>query len=263
MFLVSPEEYASMKKKQTPSNVTPEATDVQLAKLQDAYVRKRDEKKIKENLEWDKLSSRLKPILASSHVEIHGIIDQFPLEMQDRARFILSTLSRLPKVLVTPNRLLIDGIPMEDSLMDIINDILQNNVSGVDTLIRALRNGRKDALAMKPGHESPRNKSESETPKKELGAQESSKTQAFSPVSNPKEVSPIKTRGQRARIDSPKLPTRSPVVSKLRYSPLPQKVSRSPTLSKVRRSPMTLKVQRSPKEEKKNDGAIGYWYNFD
>ena len=78
MFLVSPEEYSSMKKKQqTPSNVTPEATDVQLAKLQDAYVRKRDQKKIKENLEWDKLSSRLKPILASSHVEIQGIIDQF------------------------------------------------------------------------------------------------------------------------------------------------------------------------------------------
>ena len=261
MFLVNPEEYASMKKKQSQpsSSITHEANDIQLAKLQDAYVRKRDEKKIKENLQWDKLSSRLKPILSSSQGEIQGIIDQFPPDVQRWAKFIVTTLSRLPKVLVTPNRILIDGIPMKDSLLDIIDDILQNNVSDVDTLIRAMRNGTRDTTTiqeLKP----PSNKQEDKTPEKQRVVQESSKMHTPSPVSNPEGRSPIKTRSQHARIASSKLPTRSP---KVRYSPLPQKVSRSPALLKVRHSPVALKVQRSPKEEKKNDSAIGYWYNFD
>ena len=261
MFLVNPEEYASMKKKQSQpsSSITHEPNDIQLAKLQDAYVRKRDEKKIKENLQWNKLSSRLKPILSSSQGEIQGIIDQFPPDVQSPAKFIVSTLSRLPKVLVTPNRILIDGIPMKDSLLDIIADILQNNVSDVETLIRAMRNGMRDTATiqeLKP----PINKREDKTPEKQRAVQESSKMHTPSPVSNPERRSPIKTRSQHARMALSKIPARSP---KVRFSPLPQKVSHSPALSKVRHSPVALKVQKSPKEEKKNDGGVGYWYNFD
>ena len=143
MYLVNQEEYKQMKKDISPSTIE-DSSDVRVAKAVDSFVRKRDERKIKENQDWEKLSSRLKPILSGSQKDVEEIIKQFPGDRRSDAQFILSILSRLPKVVLTPKRLLIDGMPMEDSLLTIIDDILKNNVKGVESLIQSLRKKRAD-----------------------------------------------------------------------------------------------------------------------
>ena len=272
MYLVSPDEYNSLKKETPKMNSQDDASDVKLAKLQDAYVRKRDEKQIKENQEWDKFSSRLKPILSSSHSEIQGIVNQFPKDEQNHAQFVLGVLSRLPKVTLTPNSLLIDGVPMDDSLIDVVQDILKNGVRGIETLIRALRSGKRE-ISSTP----------LKIPPKSAFEPSPMKFTPRTPVSAPKEISPIKTRGQRKK-EEKSGPVHSPVVGKVRHSPLPphqspvlskirKKVQRSPIAGKVQHSPPPAKVihspaaqktRHSPKPEKKekNNGAIEYWFNF-
>ena len=131
-------------KKESASSTPEDATDVRVAKAVDSFVRKRDERKIKENQDWEKLSSRLKPILSGSQKEIEETIKHFPGDRRPDAQFILSILSRLPKVVLTPKRLLIDGVPMEDSLVTIVDDILKNNVKGIESLIQIMRKKRAD-----------------------------------------------------------------------------------------------------------------------
>ena len=140
MFLVNPDEYQSLKKTSLPQTlVSNDASDVKLAKYQDAFVRKRDAGKIKENQGWENLSTRLKPILSGPQSEMQEMLNQFPTDRQNNAQFILSILSRLPKVVLTPKRLLIDGVPMEDSMVDVIDDIMRNDVKGIESLIQVLR----------------------------------------------------------------------------------------------------------------------------
>ena len=55
-----------------------EANDVKLAKLQDAFIRKQDAKKIKENRDWDQLASQLKPIFSAQQGDIQEMLKPFP-----------------------------------------------------------------------------------------------------------------------------------------------------------------------------------------
>ena len=65
------EEYRAMKKEK---ELPKEANDVKLAKLQDAFIRKQDAKKIKENRDWDQLASQLKPIFSAQQGDIQEML---------------------------------------------------------------------------------------------------------------------------------------------------------------------------------------------
>ena len=132
------EEYRAMKKEK---ELPKEANDVKLAKLQDAFIRKQDAKKIKENRDWDQLASQLKPIFSAQQGDIQEMLKPFPETQRDQAKLVLNLLSRLPKVTLSQKQLLIDGQPLADSLNTIVRDILKNDVRGVESLIQVLRRG--------------------------------------------------------------------------------------------------------------------------
>ena len=126
MYLIPHEEYHSLKD----GKGLDEPNDVKLAKFQDAYIRNRDGKDIRESRNWEQLSSRLKPILSSHQADLQEMLKQFPSTHQDQAQFVLSFLSRLPKVTLSSNHLMIDGQATKDSLVEIVMNIMRINIRG-------------------------------------------------------------------------------------------------------------------------------------
>ena len=242
-------------KKDPAADTSKDPSDVKLAKAVDSYVRKRDEKKIKEHQDWEKLSSRLKPILSGSQKEIEEIMNQFPNHQRPDAQFILSILSRLPKVVLTPKRLLIDGTPMEDSLVAIVDDILKNNVKGMESLIQVLRRKRKDDMfefghPMDSSHADPPSLITSlvDTPrKKRTVSVESIVSDTHEPIpllvdhESPKKATPkeiIKAKGRKL-----------------------QELTGTTRTPKVRRSPVTLKTD-SDLPSKKHARGANFWVSY-
>ena len=137
MILMPAEEYKAMKK----MGAEEEASDVKLAKFQDSFIRKQDAKRIEDDQNWQRLSSRLKPIFSTQREDIQEMLKPFPSGQREEAKLVLNLLARLPKVTLSKEQLLVDGQPMRDSLLTIVRDIMRNDVRGVESLIQALRRG--------------------------------------------------------------------------------------------------------------------------
>ena len=137
MILMPAEEYKAMKK----MGAEEEASDVKLAKFQDSFIRKQDAKSIEDDQNWQRLSSRLKPIFSTQQEDIQEMLKPFPSRQREEAKLVLNLLARLPKVTLSKEQLLVDGQPMRDSLLTIVRDIMRNDVRGVESLIQALRRG--------------------------------------------------------------------------------------------------------------------------
>ena len=137
MILMPAEEYKAMKK----MGAEEEASDVKLAKFQDSFIRKQDAKRIEDDQNWQRLSSRLKPIFSTQREDIQEMLKPFPSRQREEAKLVLNLLARLPKVTLSKEQLLVDGQPMRDSLLTIVRDIMRNDVRGVESLIQALRRG--------------------------------------------------------------------------------------------------------------------------
>ena len=137
MILMPAEEYKAMKK----MGAEEEASDVKLAKFQDSFIRKQDAKRIEDDQNWQRLSSRLKPIFSTQQEDIQEMLKPFPSRQREEAKLVLNLLARLPKVTLSKEQLLVDGQPMRDSLLTIVRDIMRNDVRGVESLIQALRRG--------------------------------------------------------------------------------------------------------------------------
>ena len=137
MILMPAEEYKVMKK----MGAEEEASDVKLAKFQDSFIRKQDAKRIEDDQNWQRLSSRLKPIFSTQREDIQEMLKPFPSRQREEAKLVLNLLARLPKVTLSKEQLLVDGQPMRDSLLTIVRDIMRNDVRGVESLIQALRRG--------------------------------------------------------------------------------------------------------------------------
>ena len=58
---------------------------------------------------------------------------------QAQAKFLLEILSRLPKVSLTKKHLLIDNEPQPGYMKDILDEMMDNNITGVTSIINALR----------------------------------------------------------------------------------------------------------------------------
>ena len=76
------------------------------------------------------------------------MLKQFPSTHQDQAQFVLSFLSRLPKVTLSSNHLMIDGQATKDSLVEIVMDIMRNDIKGVESLIQFLRRGVENDVSL-------------------------------------------------------------------------------------------------------------------
>ena len=142
MYLVPTEEYQSLKgqgadKKMASSSKEP--SDVSVTKYQDAYIRQEDQKQIQDKQSYDSFLQKVKPLFSSFNNDLSEILQGFSDSDQVPARFIIDFLLRLPRVSVNKNVLYIDGQAIHDSFSNVINDILRNNVKGVESLINALR----------------------------------------------------------------------------------------------------------------------------
>ena len=118
-----------------------EADDLRMAKFQDAYIRSKNEKEIREDHDWDKLGSRLKPMFKepAENNDVNEMIKKYPTRMQPQVQFILKLLSNLPKVKLEKDRVIVDGSPIRGSLEDVIGDIMINEVSSTEQVIKQLR----------------------------------------------------------------------------------------------------------------------------
>ena len=247
MYLIPHEEYHSLKD----GKGLDEPNDVKLAKFQDAYIRNRDGKDIRESRNWEQLSSRLKPILSSHQADLQEMLKQFPSTHQDQAQFVLSFLSRLPKVTLSSNHLMIDGQATKDSLVEIVMDIMRNDIKGVESLIQFLRRGvENDVSLMTPFQSMASNfHSLSNTLTGEPLQERKQLFQSPRNKSSPKASdSPIKTSG---RADASKSAS-----AKVQRTPL-GKVQRSPR--PPQRSPVVLQVLNDlPPQDAKEKGKY-YW----
>lgn len=140
MFMVNPEEYNSMKGRGEPD-------DVKALQFDDAFKRKSDIEKIKQDEQWKQLSDRLKPIFGtntqSNEEELKDIASKFPQNEQGLALSIAKLLLQLPKVTIVKNELLIGGVTQPGSVVEIIDDMIENGVKDMPSLIKKLREGRK------------------------------------------------------------------------------------------------------------------------
>ena len=196
MYLVPQDEYESFRGKDS----SKEASDIKVAKLQDAFIRKRDEKEVRENKNWEQLSSRLKPIMSAHQAELQKIVKDFPEAQQDQAQFLLTLLSRLPKVTISSNRLLIDGQPMTDGIIAIVEDMIDNGIHGVESLISFLRRERDyGEMTFHSTASTPRQKKSASMLSSKSSVFMSPKASSSPLKISPMKLSPIKTRGQRLR----------------------------------------------------------------
>ena len=197
MYLVPQDEYQFLKEGK---DSLKEASDVKVAKLQDAYIRKRDEKEVRENKNWEQLSSRLKPILSVHQAGLQELVKEFPETHQDQAQFLLTILSRLPKVTFSSKRLFIDGQPLKDDIIEIVNDMLNNGIHGVESLISFLRRERDyGEMTFHSTASTPRQKKSASMLSSKSSVFMSPKASSSPLKISPTKVSPIKTRGQRLR----------------------------------------------------------------
>ena len=234
MYLIPHEEYHSLKD----GKGLDEPNDVKLAKFQDAYIRNRDGKDIKESRNWEQLSSRLKPILSSHQADLQELLKQFPSTHQDQAQFVLSFLSRLPKVTLSSNHLMIDGQAVKDSLVEIVMDIMRNDIKGVESLIQFLRRGVENDVSLM-------------TPFQSMASN-------FHSLSNTLTGEPLQERKQLfaspKNKSSPKVgdSPRNKSIPKVGDSPIkmPGRADTSKS-AKVQRTPLG-KVQRSPRTPKRS-----------
>ena len=236
MYLIPHEEYHSLKE----GKGSDEPNDVKLAKFQDAYIRGRDGKDIKESRNWEQLSSRLKPILSTHQADLQEMLKQFPSAHQDQAQFVLSFLSRLPKVTLSPKHLMIDGQALNDSLVEIVMDIMRNDIQGVESLISFLRRGVQNDISMM-------------TPFQSLASNFPSLSNTLTGESTERKqlfASPKNKSSPKVGASSIKTPSRADTPQK---TPTPTKVQRTP-LGKVQHSPRTPlgKVQHSPRTSKRS-----------
>ena len=116
-----------------------EGDDVKLMKLYDKMVKARGAKQLKEQKRVNDLQSRLKPILGSYVSDSKDLLKNIPKDKLPQAEFILSVLTRLPKVSLNEKRLLIDGEAMSEPVDVILRDILESGIFGVRSLIQRLR----------------------------------------------------------------------------------------------------------------------------
>ena len=278
MMLMPAEEYKALKKSSGEEKPSKEASDVKLAKFQDAFIREQEVKKIKEDQNWERMASRLKPILSTQQSDLQELFKRFTSPEREQAGFVVSLLARLPKVTLTADRLLIDGQPVPDSLVTIVRDIMKNDVRGVESLLRVLRKGRRTVppqLVMDE-EESP---SLSSTVIPTMKRKQEDALDASFPytpsllheeelpfTSTPRRVTPIKASPKKA--SPPKAQTSPPKTQNPKVQRTPRNqgstVQRSPVKTrsqKVQRSPVRVETANLPEEDDPSKKKF-FWVSY-
>ena len=145
--LVSPSTSNSGKEKDEQNYNIPsqkKSADVQLAELQDAFIRKQDKKKNQEERNMSDFAKKIKPLLAGNVANMEEVLKAFTGNDRIVAQNILNILARIPRVSLSNNKLLIDGEAVKEDLVQIIKEMMRNNVNGAESVVQILR-GKADS----------------------------------------------------------------------------------------------------------------------
>ena len=121
--------------------------DVVIAKMQDAFIRKNDRKKILEQKNLDDFAKKVKPILSSSADNFQEVLKSFNGDEQALARTILNIIARLPKVSLVKNQLFIDGQIYDADATQMVKDIIKNKITGAESVLQLLRGANDNELS--------------------------------------------------------------------------------------------------------------------
>ena len=144
MIMINLEQYQNMKKNNDTIGGAMEGgkrekDDILVKKKDEAWITKAEREKDRKRQEMDAFSERLKPLLSIHLQQIDDILKEIHPNRQAQAKFLLEILSRLPKVSLTKKHLLIDNEPQPGYMKDILDEMMDNNITGVTSIINALR----------------------------------------------------------------------------------------------------------------------------
>ena len=125
--------------KKPKESTSKEADDVLLARMQDAYIRKNDRKKILEQKNLEDFAKKVKPILSSNADNLQEVLKNFNGDEQALARTVLNIIARLPKVSLVKNQLFIDGQIYDADVTQMVKDIIKNKITGAESVLKLLR----------------------------------------------------------------------------------------------------------------------------
>ena len=121
-------DFAKMKNKAQENNASSSSTltskdppDIQDRKLIDSKLKESAIEVNKEKRDAQNMRKKLKPLLRMHNEQILEVIRNLEVGKQVPAQFILQVLTRLPKVTILRNRLLIDGEPLEEKASNIVS----------------------------------------------------------------------------------------------------------------------------------------------
>ena len=134
-------------KKAKSSSADGDGDDVVIAKMQDAFIRKNDRKKILEQKNLDDFAKKVKPILSSSADNFQEVLKSFNGDEQALARTILNIIARLPKVSLVKNQLFIDGQIYDADATQMVKDIIKNKITGAESVLQLLRGANDNELS--------------------------------------------------------------------------------------------------------------------
>ena len=127
-----------------------EPADIQMARLEDAYITNKEKKKNREKKKLDELAKRVKPLLSSNTADMQNIIKQnFSSHDQANAQTIIDLLSKLPQVSIIDTKMLVKGQPWGDNVITVVQDIINNGVKNVEDVIQMLRGVKPNQPARK------------------------------------------------------------------------------------------------------------------
>lgn len=145
MVMISLDSFEDMKRNRTKQKNkedeigSKDPPDVEMKKRNDQYVKSVAKEKNQADQEMEEFSKRLKPLLSLHTNSIEEIIKKIPSDKQEQASFLIQVLSRLPKVSIQRDRLMIDGEPLSTPASDIIKEMMSAGIGGTKNIINAMR----------------------------------------------------------------------------------------------------------------------------
>jgi hypothetical protein len=141
MIMMDQDRYRSLMNNEMEGEGKKDPPDIEVKKLYDAFIKSKALQANKKQETLDLLAKTVKPLFTTGEIDKEGVLKKFEGEKHPQVQFLLQILSRFPTVSFTKDQLVIDGESLAP-LPEVIEDMMQNGVTGIKSMIAILR-GRK------------------------------------------------------------------------------------------------------------------------
>ena len=137
MIMMNADQYNQIKKEDKTSKK--DAPDIEEKKFYDNRLKKEARKKNRDEETNRKFNEKIKPLFALYNSDLEQVLKKINPGKKPQANFVLQVLTRLPKVSINQDRLMIDGEPMKEPASRIVTSIVDNGVTGTQSIIKAMQ----------------------------------------------------------------------------------------------------------------------------